>query len=162
MQGQGVPNLVLDCWCVSPVQAQLTAWSGVSWSLCWLAGWQGYGPCHPRAATSLKVGCGAAVVLDLVSYLMVNETFPKTRPGLLVSGTRSQRFLGLVPASQHILVLLQQVLGILGLVPAHWCMGPVLGPSGGQSHVQGRLWAWGQPICWSVALCPCPVSCLAW
>lgn len=54
-------------------------------------------------------------------------------------------------------------LGVLGLVLALWFVGLSLGPSGGEGHVQGQLWAQGplsQTVYWLVVLCPHPVCCL--
>lgn len=76
---------------------------------------------------------------------MVNETFPKTRPGLLLSGARSQCFLGLVLASQHILVLWLQVLGVWGLVPAHCTRDQFWGPLLGRAMSTGACELGGSP-----------------
>ena len=68
----------------------------------------------------------------------------------LVGRARTQGTWGLTSASWRVELVPRvsgcRVLGVLGLVPACWCVWLHLVPSGGQGHVQVRLWA--QPVCW--------------
>ena len=75
---------------------------------------------------------------------LVVEAGPKARAGLLVGGAKTQGIWGLT-STRWWAELLPRVsgcraLGVLGLVPAGWCVG--LGPVsfGGQGYVQGCLW----------------------
>ena len=130
----GVPELVWDCWSIGQL---LTVGSRLSWN--WLA------KAVAQLAAGLLVGgtgtamagCGTVLTLRLVT----GKAGTEARSGL-VDRAGAQ--------------------GILGLVPAHRCVGPGL-HSGGQGHV----WGWLRihevlrlPVGSLVGLCPCQLSCL--
>lgn len=111
-------------------------------SLCWPANGWGQSPSSPRVGAGLLVdglslqatGCGCLTGV----HLLVVETGPNSRTGSLVCGTMDSGA-GSCPlvsgAGSGC-----RALGALILVPTHWCVEPGLGTSGGQDHVQGRLW----------------------
>ena len=99
----------------------------------------------------------------------MGQAGPQATAGSLVGEVWSQGILG--PVLAHWWMKLgpgvcgyRSLLGVLGLVPVHRCVGLGAGPSGGHGCVQGQLWAQGflmQPVCLWMGLCHCPVSSLA-
>ena len=103
---------------------------------------QSQGMVCPPGGWTRSTDFRAAVFFWLVST-PDGEAGPEARASSVEGVARIHGILGMVPAPSWLELGLRfsswRALRVSGLVPVHWSMGPCLGPSDGQDHVQRWL-----------------------